>query len=81
MEGGKKGVGRVTKPKLGLQIGKAAINPTALKTLEQAVRQVASYQLQNEGVDVVISATKGEAIAKNTKPLILRTFSFTLKLE
>src|SRR3712207_3173047 len=34
---GGKGVGRVTKPGLGLEIGKAAINPTPLKMLEQAV--------------------------------------------
>jgi cobalt-precorrin-5B (C1)-methyltransferase len=65
IEGGK-GVGRVTKPGLGLEIGKAAINPTPMKMLEQAVRQVASDQLKNQGVDVVISVPKGEEIAKKT---------------
>jgi cobalt-precorrin-5B (C1)-methyltransferase len=65
IEGGK-GVGRVTKPGLGLEIGKAAINPTPMKMLEQAVRQVASGQLKNQGVNIVISVPKGEEIAKKT---------------
>jgi cobalt-precorrin-5B (C1)-methyltransferase len=65
IEGGK-GVGRVTKPGLGLEIGKAAINATPMKMLEQAVRQVASDQLKNQGVDVIISVPKGEEIAKKT---------------
>ena len=61
-----KGVGRVTKPGLGLEIGKAAINPTPIKMLEQAVREVAGHQLENQGVDVVISVPNGEEIAKKT---------------
>src|ERR671920_1344833 len=36
---GGKGVGRVTKPGLGLEMGKAAINPIPMKMLEQAVRE------------------------------------------
>lgn len=63
---GGKGVGRVTKPGLGLEIGKAAINPTPLKMLEQAVREVAGHQLEKQGVDVVISVPNGEEIAKKT---------------
>jgi cobalt-precorrin-5B (C1)-methyltransferase len=63
---GGKGVGRVTKPGLGLEIGKAAINPTPIKMLEQAVHEVASHQLQNQGVDIVISVPKGGEIAKKT---------------
>lgn len=63
---GGKGVGRVTKPGLGLAMGKAAINPTPMKMLEQAVREVASEQLKTGGVDVVISVPKGEEIAKKT---------------
>jgi cobalt-precorrin-5B (C1)-methyltransferase len=63
---GGKGVGRVTKPGLGLEIGKAAINPTPLKMLEQAVREVARHQLEKQGVDVVISVPNGEEIAKKT---------------
>jgi cobalt-precorrin-5B (C1)-methyltransferase len=63
---GGRGVGRVTKPGLGLEIGKAAINPTPMKMLEQAVREVASHQLKNRGVDVVIFVPNGEEIAKKT---------------
>jgi cobalt-precorrin-5B (C1)-methyltransferase len=63
---GGKGVGRVTKPGLGLEIGKAAINPTPLKMLEQAVGEVAGHQLEKQGVDVVISVPNGEEIAKKT---------------
>jgi cobalt-precorrin-5B (C1)-methyltransferase len=63
---GGKGVGRVTKPGLGLDIGKAAINPTPMKMLEQAVREVATEQLKKLGVDVMISVPKGEEIAKKT---------------
>lgn len=63
---GGKGVGRVTKPGLGLEIGKAAINPTPLKMLEQAVREVAGHQLEKQGIDVVISVPNGEEIAKKT---------------
>ena len=65
IEGGE-GVGRVTKPGLGLEIGKAAINPTPMMMLEEAVRQIASEQLKNQGIDVVISVPKGEQIAKKT---------------
>lgn len=63
---GGKGVGRVTKPGLGLEMGKAAINPTPMKMLEQAVSEVAKEQLKKQGVDVVISVPKGEEIAKKT---------------
>jgi len=63
---GGKGVGRVTKPGLGLEMGRAAINPTPMKMLEQAVREVANDQLRKHGVNVVISVPKGEEIAKKT---------------
>jgi cobalt-precorrin-5B (C1)-methyltransferase len=65
IEGGE-GVGRVTKPGLGLEIGRAAINPTPMKMLEQAVREVANDQLRKHGINVVISVPKGEEIAKKT---------------
>jgi cobalt-precorrin-5B (C1)-methyltransferase len=63
---GAKGVGRVTKPGLGLEIGKAAINPTPMNMLEQAVLEVAQDQLKKQGVEVVISVPTGEEIAKKT---------------
>jgi cobalt-precorrin-5B (C1)-methyltransferase len=64
--GGGAGVGRVTKPGLGLEIGKAAINTTPMEMLEQAIREVAQDHLKKRGVDVVISVPKGEEIAKMT---------------
>ncbi|NWG36051.1 cobalt-precorrin-5B (C(1))-methyltransferase [Nitrososphaera sp.] len=63
---GGQGVGRVTKPGLGLEVGRAAINPTPMAMLKQAVEQVAGEQIKARGVDVVISVPKGEELAKKT---------------
>jgi cobalt-precorrin-5B (C1)-methyltransferase len=60
------GVGRVTKPGLGLEIGKAAINPTPMKMITNAVKEVANEVLRNKGVKVIISVPKGEELAKLT---------------
>ena len=58
---GGEGVGRVTKPGLGLEIGKAAINPTPLKMIKNAINEVT-----DRGVKVLISVPNGEEIAKKT---------------
>lgn len=63
---GGKGVGRVTKPGLGLQIGQAAINPTPMSMLKNTVSEVAQEQLKSRGVNVVISVPKGEELAAKT---------------
>ncbi|MDQ4050145.1 MAG: cobalt-precorrin-5B (C(1))-methyltransferase [Thermoproteota archaeon] len=63
---GGNGVGRVTKPGLGLEIGSAAINPVPMKMLEQAVWEVAGDQLESQGVEVIISVPNGQEIAKKT---------------
>jgi cobalt-precorrin-5B (C1)-methyltransferase len=64
---GGKGVGRITKPGLGLEIGKAAINPTPLRMIEQAVREVASVPyLKQNGISVIITVPKGDEISKRT---------------
>lgn len=63
---GGKGVGRVTKPGLGLEIGEAAINPTPKKMLREAVVQVANEQLKSHGIGVEVSVPKGEEIARKT---------------
>jgi cobalt-precorrin-5B (C1)-methyltransferase len=63
---GGKGVGRVTKPGLGIDIGKPAINPGPTKMIERAVREVAADRLKDHGVKVVISVPRGEEIAKKT---------------
>lgn len=63
---GGKGVGRVTKPGLGLELGKAAINPTPMKMLIQAVGEAAHEQLKTGGVRVVVWVPRGEELAKKT---------------
>lgn len=59
---GGEGIGVVTKPGLSVEIGKSAINPTPLRTIEEEVRKV----LGDKGADVVISAPEGVDIAKRT---------------
>jgi cobalt-precorrin-5B (C1)-methyltransferase len=64
---GGKGVGRVTKPGLGLEIGKAAINPTPLKMISHAIDEILGQQQKNRnGLSIWISVPKGEEIAKKT---------------
>lgn len=63
---GGKGVGIVTKPGIGLDIGKPAINQTPMKMIKDAVSEVAGEQLKSKGVKVIISVPKGEELAKLT---------------
>ncbi len=60
------GVGRVTRPGLGLEIGHAAINPVPKKMIEQVVLDAAKFILTNKGIKVIISVPKGIALAKKT---------------
>ena len=60
------GVGRVTRPGLGLEIGRAAINPVPKKMIEQVVRDTAKSILTDKGVKVIISVPKGIELAKKT---------------
>lgn len=63
------GVGRVTKPGLGLSIGAAAINPVPMKMIIQSVSDVLGiYEkiMKNNGLSVIISVPAGEEIAKKT---------------
>lgn len=60
------GVGRVTKPGLGLQIGKAAINPVPERMIEYSAQEVAGEHLARMGIKIVISVPKGAEIAKKT---------------
>src|SRR5918995_1212511 len=60
------GVGRVTKPGLGLEIGKAAINPIPLKMIKQAIDEIIGQQEDRYGLSVTISVPKGEEISKRT---------------
>ena len=63
---GGRGVGRVTKPGLGLEIGRAAINPTPLKMINQAIDEALGELREKHGVSVIISVPEGEEIAKKT---------------
>jgi cobalt-precorrin-5B (C1)-methyltransferase len=64
---GGKGVGRVTKPGLGLEIGNAAINPTPLEMISHAIDEILGQQQKNRyGLSILISVPKGEEIAKKT---------------
>ncbi|MGQ0606799.1 MAG: cobalt-precorrin-5B (C(1))-methyltransferase [Candidatus Nitrosotenuis sp.] len=63
---GGKGVGRVTKPGLGLEIGAAAINPTPKKMLIQNLTESGKEILQKNGIKVLISVPSGEEIAPKT---------------
>lgn len=60
------GVGRVTRPGLGLEIGHAAINPVPKKMIEQVVLDAAKFILTNKGIKVIISVPKGIELAKKT---------------
>jgi len=60
------GVGRVTKPGLGLEIGEAAINPTPKKMIIENITEVAESILKKNGIKLVISVPKGKEIALKT---------------
>lgn len=60
------GVGRVTKPGLGLEVGAAAINPVPRQMIEGVVREALGDRLEREGVRVVISVPDGAERAKKT---------------
>jgi cobalt-precorrin-5B (C1)-methyltransferase len=58
------GVGVVTKPGLGLELGGPAINPVPRKMITQAVGE--AVNLTASGVEVVISVPDGERMARKT---------------
>jgi cobalt-precorrin-5B (C1)-methyltransferase len=63
------GVGRVTKPGLGLVIGTAAINPVPMKMIIQSVNDVFEIYdkvIKKNGLNIIISVPAGEEIAKKT---------------
>ena len=63
LEGGV-GVGVVTKPGLGLEVGGPAINPVPRKMIIEAVGE--TVDLEARGVRVVISVPDGEIMARKT---------------
>jgi cobalt-precorrin-5B (C1)-methyltransferase len=65
IEGGE-GVGIVTKPGLGLELNKPAINPTPKKMIIENVNEIAKDVLQKNGIRIVISVPKGKELALKT---------------
>jgi cobalt-precorrin-5B (C1)-methyltransferase len=63
------GVGKVTKPGLGLLLGQAAINPIPQKMIIEAIQEVLNVYpevIKKQGLKVTISVPNGEEIAKKT---------------
>jgi len=60
------GVGKITLPGLGLEVGGPAINPVPRKNIEDNVRKVAADLLKQKGLDITISVPQGEEMAKKT---------------
>ena len=60
------GVGTVTRPGLGLDVGGPAINPVPRKMLAEHLEAVAGDQIRSGGLAVEISVPNGEALARKT---------------
>ncbi|MDA7941010.1 MAG: cobalt-precorrin-5B (C(1))-methyltransferase [Nitrosopumilus sp.] len=65
IEGGE-GVGVVTKPGVGLEIGSPAINPVPRRMIEENIREVGGAMLDKSGVRVVVSVPRGKELAPKT---------------
>ena len=63
---GGEGVGRVTKPGIGLDIGQAAINPTPRKMIIENLTEVGKEILEHGGIKVTISVPKGKELGPKT---------------
>lgn len=60
------GVGVITQPGLGLEVGGPAINPVPRRNIEDNLREVAAALLITVGLEVTISVPQGEAMARKT---------------
>lgn len=65
IEGGE-GVGTVTKPGLGLEVGGPAINPTPRRMIQDNLREAGGDVLARTGLRVRISVPAGRALAPKT---------------
>ena len=63
---GGEGIGIVTKPGLGLEINKPAINPIPKKMIIENIREVGKEILLEKGIRVVISVPKGKELGPKT---------------
>jgi cobalt-precorrin-5B (C1)-methyltransferase len=60
------GVGIVTKPGLGLELNKAAINPVPKKMINENLREIIDKYLLKKGIRVIISVPKGKELGPKT---------------
>jgi len=63
---GGEGVGIVTKPGLGLELNKAAINPVPKKMISENLREITDKYLLKKGIKVIISVPKGKELGPKT---------------
>lgn len=63
---GGEGVGIVTKPGLGLELNKPAINPIPKKMICDNIQRVAKSVLVNKGVKIIISVPRGKELGPKT---------------
>ena len=63
---GGEGVGRVTKPGLGLEIGSAAINPTPKKMILENVTEISKEILEKNGIMIKVSVPNGKELGPKT---------------
>ena len=63
---GGNGVGRVTKPGLGLEIDSAAINPTPKKMILENLQEVGKEILKENGIKALVSVPKGKELSTKT---------------
>ncbi len=61
-----KGVGKVTKPGLALEVGQDAINPVPRQMIKEAVHEILDCQKNRKDVIVFISVPNGEELAQKT---------------
>ncbi|MHB1122102.1 MAG: cobalt-precorrin-5B (C(1))-methyltransferase [Ramlibacter sp.] len=61
-----RGVGTVTLPGLGLEVGGPAINPVPRRNIEANVRAAGAPLLDEAGFEVTISVPQGEQMARKT---------------
>ena len=63
---GGEGVGIVTKPGLGLELNKPAINPTPKKMIRENILEIGNSVLKKNGIKVIVSVPKGKELATKT---------------
>src|SRR6266516_1095852 len=60
------GVGTVTRPGLGLEVGGPAINPVPRRMLNEHLEALLGRTIEERGLEVTIEVPRGEAMAKKT---------------